>query len=327
VGYQLFHDPRYLFVMRGRQRPLEALLWGAPSLPEGKPIDLASEMLPVAGVATLRVKGSDHTVAVKFGPHGGGHGHYDKLTFISYANGAHLAADPGTQAYGAKSHNTWDKMTVAHNTVSVDQAVQKPATGKLISWQAEPEFTAVVADAGPVYDNVDLQRTSIVTSDYVLEITTASSTDGKEHDFDWNYHNFGVQHADGNFSPYAGFPQKDGYNNLTENQSATIAGDFHSAFVMDNNRQMDMWMLGEDGESQVFTGLGPGPDLRVKVPYAIVRRHGTSAEFIAVLLPGPVGAKTLNVTKDASGIHIKSSEWEDTIEPRTKVTYRRVRRQ
>ena len=128
-----------------------------------------------------------------------------------------------------------------------------------------------------------------------------------------------------NFSPYAGFPQNTGYDNLTENQSANISGDFHTAFVMDNNRQMDVWMLGEGGESKVFTGLAPGPDLRVKVPYVIVRRHGTSAEFIAVLQPGPSRTNRLKVTRDASGIHVKSSEWTDTIEPRTKVTYRRVR--
>jgi hypothetical protein len=111
-------------------RGLNALLWGVPKLPVGEPpallsdrpatparrlgdsssvltkhrlaAGLPSEVLPNAGVATLRVRGSDHTLALKFGPHGGGHGHFDKLTFISYANGKHLAVDPGTQAYGLR---------------------------------------------------------------------------------------------------------------------------------------------------------------------------------------------------------------------------------
>ena len=41
---------------------------------------------------------------MKFGPHGGGHGHYDKLGLVSYAFGGTLAVDPGTQSYTAPTH-------------------------------------------------------------------------------------------------------------------------------------------------------------------------------------------------------------------------------
>ena len=327
-AYAALKNPEFAAIDEHVQRAnREAFLFGVPSIAGVSMPKPISAVFPDAGYATLRAPTGDLTAIMKFGPHGGGHGHFDKLNEVIFARGGMMSVDPGTHFYGIPIHQSWDKMTVAHNTISVDEALQKPAAGKLIWWQTGPEFTAVTADAGPVYDNVDLQRTSVVTADYVLEISTAESTDGKEHDFDWNYHNFGVQHADGDFSPYAGFPKKNGYDNLTENQSATIAGDIHTSILMDKDRQMDVWMLGEGGSSQMFTGVGPGPDLRVKVPYTIVRRHGTSTEFITVLQPGPAGTKSLKITKDASGIHIKSAEWEDTIEPRTKVTYKRIRHQ
>jgi hypothetical protein len=327
AAYAALKNPDFAAIDEHVQRAnREAFLFGVPSIDVVSMPKPKSAVFPDAGYATLRAPTGDLTEIVKFGPHGGGHGHFDKLNEVIFAMGGMMSVDQGTHFYGIPIHQSWDKMTVAHNTVSIDEAVQKPATGKLLSWQAEPEFTAVTANAGPVYDNVDLQRTSIVTADYVLEITTAKSTDGKEHDFDWNYHNFGVQHADGGFSPYSGFPKKDGYDNLIENESATITGDFHTAFVIDKNKQMDVWMLGGDGSSQVFTGLGPGPDLRVRVPYLIVRRHGPSAEFVAVLEPGPAGTRTLSVTKDSTGIHVKSSEWMDTIEPGAKIAYHRIRR-
>ena len=44
-------------------------------------------------------------LALKFGPRGGGHGHYDKLNFVTYANGSTMALDPGTQSYAAPTHN------------------------------------------------------------------------------------------------------------------------------------------------------------------------------------------------------------------------------
>lgn len=324
-AYTALKNPDFAAIDEHVQRAnREAFLFGVPSIDGASLPKPKSAVFPDAGYATLRAPAGDLTEIMKFGPHGGGHGHFDKLNEVIYAKGGMMSVDPGTHFYGIPIHQSWDKTTVAHNTVSVDEAPQKPATGKLLSWQVEPGFTEVTADAGPVYDNIDLQRTSIVTSDYVLEITKATSTDGKEHDFDWNYHNFGVQHADGGFSPYSGFPRKDGYDNLTENQSAMIAGDFHTVFAMDRDRRMDVWMLGGDGDSQVFTGLGPGPDLRVKVPYVIVRRHGPSAQFISVLQPGPAAAKIVSVANANGKIHIQAAGWEDTIELGTKVAYHHV---
>ena len=97
IGYRLFGDARYLTVGRGEARGLESLMWGSAKVRDGAAAPLGTTLMEGSGVAVLRVAGSDHTLAVKFGPHGGGHGHYDKLTFVSYANGMRQAADPGTQ--------------------------------------------------------------------------------------------------------------------------------------------------------------------------------------------------------------------------------------
>src|SRR5207247_7424063 len=169
----LFHDARYGAVLAGSKRGMESLLWGAESLPAADAALLGSEMLPSAGVAILRASGSDHTLAIKFGPHGGGHGHFDKLSFISYANGARQAADPGTQAYGAKSHATWDKMTVAHNTIAVDEKTQAGATGRLLDWMPLPSATAIRVSAGPVYTGVEMERTIVHTGSSTLDVAAA----------------------------------------------------------------------------------------------------------------------------------------------------------
>lgn len=283
IGYQLFHDARYLYLLSGHSRPLEGLLWGAPSLPEGKSIELASELLPVAGVATLRVKGSDHTVAVKFGPHGGGHGHYDKLTFISYANGAHLAADPGTQAYGAKTHDTWDKMTVAHNTVAVDEHTQAQSTGKLLEWNPGPEATEIRLSAGLVYPNIEIERTLVQTAGYLLDVVTARSSDGSTHKFDWFYHNFGSLGTRAPMLPFSGLPQEYGYQHLSETQSA-VTGDAWQASFKQKDANLQFEMLGAL-DTRVVTGKGLGPDLRVPVAFVMVRREGSSVRFAALYVP------------------------------------------
>jgi hypothetical protein len=219
VAYRRYEDPLFAAIARRGARGRDALLFGSPELPAATLGDLTSEVFADSGYAVLRGPGSDHTVIMKFGPHGGGHGHYDKLGMVSYAFGGVMAVDPGTQSYAAPTHATWDKLTVAHNTVVVDETTQREATGKLVWQQLTPEFSAAKADAGPVYPGVKLDRTVLVTAEYALDITSATATDGKPHQLDWVYHNAGIAKTDLPVRPYDAFPKKEGYQHLTSNMA------------------------------------------------------------------------------------------------------------
>lgn len=224
-----YKDPAHAAVLGTRTRGLNALLFGAEDAPQTALEQLKSAVFPETGYAMMRAPQGDHTVAMKFGPHGGGHGHYDKLTFISFANGATQALDPGTQSYAAPTHNTWDKVTIAHNTVTVDEAVQGEAAGRL-EWAAleNETYRAVRASAGPVYKQANLARTMLMTSEYALDVFDVESTDGQEHLFDWAYHNEGTAAGDGrlDFTPFSGFPNRNGYQHITETQAAGTAAEW-----------------------------------------------------------------------------------------------------
>ena len=325
VAYGATGNPLFAAIAaEGKRDSRFAYLFGAPSLGNTQMPALRSAVFPEAGYATLHSTSGGITQIIKFGPHGGPHGHLDKLNELIYAEGAEMGVDPGTHFYGIPIHDEWDRRTVAHNTVAVDEQDQQPATGKLLNWQSEPAFTAVSLDAGPVYEGVDLKRMEIVTDNYILEITRCHSTDGKEHDFDWNYHNYGVQAAEGNFRPYAGFPQQDGYQMLTDNKYASAAGDFRTTFTMDKGRTLRVWMLKDTVASQVFTGSGPGPDLRVKISYVIVRRHGTDADFMTLFEPSESAAyKVQSITRQGSQITIRGAGFEDSVLIGEKIDYHR----
>jgi len=223
VAYRRFEDPLFAAIARRGSRGRDALLFGTRELPAVNLADLSSEVFSDSGFAVLRSPSNDHTVIMKFGPHGGGHGHYDKLGMVSYAYNGALAIDPGTQPYAAPTHNTWDKLTVAHNTIVADETTQREATGKLLWQQITPQFSATKADAGPAYANIRLDRTVVVTAEYALDLMTASASDNKPHQFDWVYHNAGVMKTDLPFQPYDAFPKKEGYQHLTDNASLTTA--------------------------------------------------------------------------------------------------------
>ncbi|MBI4876990.1 MAG: heparinase II/III family protein [Acidobacteria bacterium] len=236
VAFARYADPLFAAVLGRRARGREALFWGAESLPASSPEPpRASALFEASGYAALRAASNDHTLILKFGPHGGGHGHYDKLNFISFARGDTMAVDPGTQSYAAPTHNTWDKTTVAHNTVVVDERTQAEATGKLLAFAALPEMSAVRADAGPAYRQAALDRTIYLTGDYAVDVVAARSLDGQEHLYDWVYHNYGRLSTPLGLAPYAELPKANGYQHLTESRAAATAQDWQAVFDMNAN--------------------------------------------------------------------------------------------
>jgi oligo-alginate lyase len=313
LAYENTHDPVLLTVLDNAPRTSkEALLFGVATLPEAKKSLLKSAVFPESGYAMLRAKNTDLNVILKFGPHGGGHGHYDKLGEIVYAEGRTQAVDPGTQLYGMALHKEWDQMSVAHNTITADELRQDQATGKLVAWKDGENYVAVTASAGPAYSFADLTRSIPVTDDYALQLDHARSTDGKPHIFDFNYHNYGKQTMQLQSEPYSGFAPANGYTHLEQVQRGETSGDIKTSFDNDGTT-LSLNMLG-GVPTQIFQGVAPGPHPSVKVPFVIVRRKGTDVEFISLLVPskGDTPAITAKVSKDGA-ITVQGPSWEDTV--------------
>src|SRR5512137_3018224 len=103
--------------------------------------------------------------SMKYGPHGGGHGHPDKLGFVLYGRGQVLAPDPGTANYGVPIQGGWFRTTLAHNTLVVDEDSQKAAEGKCLAFLAADGFSAVMAEAGAIFPGVTFRRTAALIGD------------------------------------------------------------------------------------------------------------------------------------------------------------------
>ncbi|HEY3440178.1 MAG TPA: heparinase II/III family protein [Paludibaculum sp.] len=232
TAWSMYMEPGFEVLLGRRSRGLNALLWGAPEINKAPLTGLASAAFPESGYAVLRAPEGDHMLALKFGPHGGGHGHYDKLNFVSYANGATMALDPGTQSYAAPTHNTWDKVTIAHNTVTVDETTQAESTGALI-WAelAHPLYRAVRATAGAAaYKQATLTRTMLLTSEYTVDLFEAQATYGTDHIFDWAFHMDGALTTALPTEPYTAFPAKSGYQHLAEPRAAQTSDSWQATF-------------------------------------------------------------------------------------------------
>jgi hypothetical protein len=344
VAYAYTKDPALLTVMEhGPRGNREAFLFGVETLPRTAAPRLASAVFPEAGYATLRSPSNDLTAIMKFGPHGSAHGHYDKLNFVLYANGMLLAEDPGTHFYGLPIHREWDAMTIAHNTISVDGLRQAQATGKLLDWHVGDNWTAVHTDAGPAYPTVNLQRTILLTPEYVLIVDRCEASDGKPHTFDFAYHNVGTESLSGpaDMQPYS-FTWTNGYQHLSRVKHGTTSDLLTVRFRADKkpseetradsnstpatidsaprptgpakpvHAELQLQMLPSPA-TEVFTGDGPTRSSQIPVPFVIARRSGTTAAFVTLLTPSGGPAPQIHVKQTGDGqFQIEAAGWVDT---------------
>jgi hypothetical protein len=130
----------------------------------------ASRLFPDSGYAVLRAGAPETYLLLKYGPHGGGHGHPDKLSLILHACGAPVSPDLGTPGYGIALNQTWYRRTVSHNTVVIDGLSQPPGEGRLNRFDGSGEQGFLSADASVAweegsYKGVRMRRVVLVKAD------------------------------------------------------------------------------------------------------------------------------------------------------------------
>jgi hypothetical protein len=290
LAYARWHDPAYLPLITSskRQGPL-GLFYGvdvlprnpAPAPPAAKADPMQpSRNSPASGYAILQSgDGTDATwLCVKYGPHGGGHGHPDKNNFILYSKGQIFASDAGTHAYGSPLHASWDKTTIAHNTLTVDETSQSPATGQCLAFAQSAGIPYVVTDAGPIYPNKQIHFTrtlALIDANTILGIDQVTTDDNKPHTLDLAFHFPGEWSNLPDGQPWS-TTTKQGYPHLlpaTSHQTSTTA---RAALTVTNHDHPVTLTLLPTAETEIITGAGVGESTRDKIPAVLLRRKAAS---------------------------------------------------
>lgn len=135
---------------------------GAPRTVTPRP-DGASALFREAGYAVLRPAAGDWQAVLDFGPHGGSHGHLDKLALYLYGAGVAWQPDFGIVPYGSRLRRDVYRTTMAHPAFSVDHEEQQECAGRLERWSnAAGRTTAVVAAADEAFPGVEARRHLVV---------------------------------------------------------------------------------------------------------------------------------------------------------------------
>lgn len=285
-AWKTYRDPLFAQALaKGDQRKLDALL-GAGVAAARWPIVVESEALVDAGLAVLRTGtgAAASCVFLDFGPHGGGHGHFDKLSLLLYANGREWLLDPGRLSYSHKEYGTWVKTTAAHNTVAIGGRSQAPGTGRLVFLQQADGHAAAVVECDSAYPATTLRRHVLLAPAYCVDIFDVTTDRTAQIDLFAHAVARTVEPARPGLPPAtaAALGDEDGYQHLAGGEVRTIAGDSAWDFV-DGPRRLRVWLPGVPGaDERIFTCRGIGHDVSQATPTLVRRRLAKQTRFVAV---------------------------------------------
>jgi hypothetical protein len=248
------------------------------------------------GIATLRRAG--RCVMVDYGPHGDHHGHPDKLNITLFANNREVLADVGRISYSVPEYTTWARTSVAHNTVILDGADQRPDTGQCLYFADTPAFAACLVASDGAYPGTALRRLLVLTDTCLVDVFTVKSA--RVHRIDWAVHARGTLTTDPPLAPRTEpLGTKAGYQHLTDLREGrasrfTLALDHHTYAI-----------LTCDDDGTVVTGTGIGSQLHERVPFILRRREARDATFITVYDLTGTAVRAVSRTPTTNGVTLR----------------------
>lgn len=172
----------------GRGQSMDSVVFGLADLPYQDWVDYPLANNEHSGLAALKsaYTANRSTLVLDYGPHGGLHGHYDKLGINLWRGHTPIFNEVGDIGVDVPMTTNYYRTTLAHNTVVINGQSQHPCGGVLEYFNQKGNSSFIVASADDAYDNVDMRRqitmaqnghvvdgveviaSSPVTMDYVL---------------------------------------------------------------------------------------------------------------------------------------------------------------
>jgi hypothetical protein len=197
IGLSKYKESSYLPLLANAYRQLngeasrtglEALVFGTGEweLNKKKENSTASILLEDSGFVILRHPQNPLSVISDFGPHGGSHGHYDKLNIILNHKSGKVSSELGMVPYGSDLRKGWYAETASHNTVSVNGKSQLPHDGKCIRYETNNKYTYAWLQSKDAYQGCTFDRHLMLTEDWLLDWFEVTLE--REQTMDWWFH-------------------------------------------------------------------------------------------------------------------------------------------
>jgi len=285
------------------------------------------------GLGILRVgQGADQTMLLmKYGVHGEGHGHFDKLHFVFYDQRHEVIPDYGfarwiniEPKFGGRylpENKSYAMQTIAHNTVTVDQQCQNGGnrqqadkmSGQRHFFDATNSQVQVMSGrADDYFPGVKMQRTMFLVRNSPLEFPVVLDlfrlVSPSEHVYDYPLHfrgqliNTNVTY-DAQQQSMTTMGESAGYQHLWK-QAVGQTDASPLVTWLDGNRYYSLLLSAKPG-TEVFWGLSGANDPHFNLnvePFVMCRQKGRDHLFAAVIEPHGYFNEAREVSRQARGI-------------------------
>ncbi|KUK78830.1 MAG: Heparinase II/III family protein [Proteiniphilum acetatigenes] len=282
------------------------------------------------GFGLLRTgEGDDQTVlSMKYGVHGLGHGHFDKLHFMFWDQRREVIPDYGfvrwiniEPKFGGRylpENNTWAKQTIAHNTVVVDQRSQNRGNrkvadkvhGKRFFFETDnPDLQVMSARADDHYPGVKMHRTLFLVRDedmeypFVIDIYRLESDEEHSYDYPLHYHgqimasSFDYLSHDAMLKPLG---NAFGYQHIWNEAEARPEASGWVSWL--SGHRFYTWVFSGTPDSKFYFGRtaanDPNFNLRTE-PLFVLRQTGQDHVFASVIEPHGYFSEAAEVSRNA----------------------------
>jgi hypothetical protein len=284
------------------------------------------------GLGILRTgAGTSATMLLmKYGVHGQGHGHFDKLHFVFFDDGNEVVPDYGFSRwiniepkFGGRylpENDSYAKQTIAHNTVVVDSASQSNGVYKVDEGKhgdrhffdaSNPKAQVMSARADGFYEGVGMERTMFLVRDarlpYPVVIDLYRLRSGVEHNYDLPLHFRGQLIAtnvkyDAATTVQRALGTRAGYQHIWGEATARTDSAVRLTWLTGNRYYSAITTAGT-GTEVIFGRIGAGdPNFNlIPEPMMIVRHRGGDQLFATVIEPHGYFSEPEERSVDARG--------------------------
>ena len=251
---------------------------------------------------------------MKYGVHGAGHGHFDKLHFIFYEQGKEIIPDYGfcrwiniEPKFGGRylpENKSYAMQSIAHNTVTVDQKCQNNFSRKAADNMSakrhffdtsDPNVQVMSARADEYFPGINMQRTMFLIKharlEYPVIVDLYRLTSDKIHSYDYPIHHRG-QFITSNFQFEANAQSQKplgddyGYQHIW-NEASAKTNESPKITWLDGNRYYSL-ISAASPNSEIFFGRTGANDPNfnlISEPMFIIRRQAKDHLFATVIEP------------------------------------------
>lgn len=242
-------------------------------------------LLEASGLATLAAgRGPRRSqVLMVLGPRGGD-GRVDILGLDLFGLGRPLMPSPGAAYNDIYRYLNWYRTTVAHNTLTVDERRQVPCRAELSLLGSTGDLGLVRAWTDRAYPGVTIDRTVILTRDYVLDLVAAFSR--VPHTYDLVHHGFGRLETTLETEPQtAPLSNRPGYFEMADVKHALASGDWQATWHDQAGGPAAVMTVPAGETTTVVTATGWMGNL--DVPLVLQRREARETAYAAVINLNP----------------------------------------